>query len=137
MERHNVYDFVNNVFAYNTAMSPSRNKAMLELCHMNAYTKPSFAGDTNVIDGTRTSATVFTPTVSESWTVDALIGTYCISMVDTAETVWAWHQIADNDATSLTISTTYGDDALLTSADQIILYASMAAAQAAFATVKV
>ena len=57
------------------------------------------------IAGTRTSDTIFTRTAG-TWTVDALIGQYVFSYVDSAPTVGTWTVVADNDAGTVTITGT-------------------------------
>lgn len=57
------------------------------------------------VAGTRTSDTIFTRTAG-TWVVDALIGQYLFSYVDTAPTTGTWTVIADNTADTVTITGT-------------------------------
>jgi len=60
---------------------------------------------TDEVAGTRTSDTIFTRTAG-TWDIDALIGQYAFSYVDTAPTVGKWTVIADNAAGTVTITGT-------------------------------
>lgn len=60
---------------------------------------------TDEIAGTRTSDTIFTRTAG-TWDVDALIGQYVFSYVNTDATAGKWTIITDNDASTVTISGT-------------------------------
>lgn len=59
----------------------------------------------DAITGTRTSDTIFTRTAG-TWDVDALIGQYAFSYVDTDATTGTWAVIADNAADTVTITGT-------------------------------
>ena len=120
------YDFVKRRWDYHEADSPSRNDVQIAMKQMSAYIEPSFDNDDNYIAGVRTSATVFTPTVSPSWTVDALIGKYLVAIdADTSKTIYTIHKIASNTADAVTIGTSWGDAALVTDADTIMIYDSL------------
>ena len=60
---------------------------------------------TDEIAGTRSTGTIFTRTAG-TWTVDALIGQYVFSYVDSAPTVGTWTVVADNDTNTVTITGT-------------------------------
>ncbi len=123
MEQHSIYDFTTNQFQYNEKLSASRHAIYLAICEASAAIQPSFNNTTDLIAGTRTSDTIFTPTVSEAWTVDALIGKYLVAIdADTSKVVYTISLIADNNATTVTIGTTWGDAALVANADAILLY---------------
>lgn len=120
------YDFASQRWDYDHSDSPSKNQVEIQMAQMSAYINPSFDNSDNYIAGARTSATVFTPTVSPVWTVDALIGYYVIALdADTSHIVYTVHKVASNIATALTIGTSWGDAALVASADTILLYASL------------
>ncbi len=119
----NTYDFARRNWDYDDNESPSRNDVKTAMIQMSSYMKPSFDNDNSYIAGVRTSATIFTPTVSEAWTVDALIGKYLVAIVAGTKSTYTIHKIADNNATTVTISATaYGDAALIASADTIMIY---------------
>ena len=136
--KNSVYDFVARQFKYHEGLSPERNLAYLKFCEADAYLKPSFTevATSDAITGTRTSDTVFTRTTG-TFTVDALIGKIAIAFVSTDATAFSFHQIADNDASTVTIATTYGDAALFTGATRILIFDTMEDAQLAANFIKV
>lgn len=117
------YDFTRRRWDYDSSESPSKNQVDIAMKQMSAYINPSFDNLDDYIAGARTSGTVFTPTVSEAWTVDALIGKYLVALdADTSHVVYTISRIADNTATTVTIGTTWGDSALVANADTVIIY---------------
>ena len=138
MDRLGIYNFVTAKFEFNNSMAPSRNAAYLALAEANAYTKISWIpANAAELATARTSDVIFTPTVSEAWDVDELDGTYAVLYADTAETVFTIHEIASNTATAATISILTLDPVILAAADMYLLFATLAAAQAAMTVVKV
>lgn len=73
-------------------------------------------GKAVAIDGTRTSAVIFTPTVSPVWPINGLVSKrlYVLSYAAVAPTVFALSSVASNTATAVTIT-----GALLAGADTI------------------
>lgn len=138
MDRKPIYDFTTGAFSFNDEMSPARNAAYLALAEANAYLKISWIpANAAELATARTSDTIFTPTVSEAWDTDELEGTYAVLYADGAETVFTIHEIASNTATAATISTSTLDPVILAAADMYLLFATLAAAQAAMTVVKV
>jgi len=115
------FDFSTKKFVFEESEG-GRNDVELRMLELQTLYQPNFSVTADHIAGTRTSAVVFTPTVSESWTVDALIGKYMVAFVNTDATTYSAHKIADNDADTVTIDTTYGDATLLSSCDRIIIF---------------
>ena len=119
------YDFLKQKFVYESAnKTPDQNKVELDAMQMTAVLQPTFTVTDDHIEGTRTSALIFTPTVSEAWTVDDLIDKYAVAFVSTDTATFSAHKIGDNDATSLTIDATYGDATLLAACDRVVIFDS-------------
>lgn len=120
------YNFASERWDYDHTESPSRNEVQIAMAQMSAYIQPSFDNSDNYLAGVRTSATVFTPTVSPVWTVNALTGYYLIALdADTSHVVYTVSRVASNIATAVTIGTSWGDSALVANADTILVYATL------------
>ncbi len=117
---------------YEENKSADRNLAEYEAMIAAISYKPSFTDTSVHIAGARTSDTVFTPTVSESWTVDGLIGKVMVAFVNTALSAFSVHKVVDNTADAVTIVSdgSYGAVALIASADRIIIFDTWDDAQA-------
>lgn len=116
------YDFVKRAWQNVVTDGASKREVEAAMQEASAYMKPTFDNDDNYRAGTRTSDTVFTPTVSPTWTINAQAGKYLVAIVDGTPAAFTISLIASNIATAATIGTAWGDAVLLSSADAIMIY---------------
>ena len=116
------FNFAIKAFGYDDSDSPSRNNILLTFKQATAYLQPAFDNIGAYIAGTRSTGTRFTRTAG-TWTADELIGKYLVALdADSSHIVFTIHKIADNATTTVDISATWGNAALVASADTILIY---------------
>lgn len=116
------FNFLTGLFEVEENLTPERNMAQLQAIQISAEIQPKPSTAT-AITGTRTSGTVFTRGTG-TWTVEALKGFFVWSFKTGAPAVGEFLKIADNDAATLTIDSTYGSGALQTTGTSVIILES-------------
>ncbi len=133
------WNFLTKHFHYEANKSADMNLTEYTFGIAHLTHDASFTVTSHHVAGVRTSATVFTPTTSPVWTVDAEKDKVLVAFVNTDSSAYSVHKILSNIATACTIVSdgSYGDTALFASCDRVCIFDNWDDAQAAITYVAV